>query len=202
MSTLIQTIETFGYLGIFIIVFLESFPLTFFLPGDSLLFAIGFLASQGIFSMPILIIVVFCAAVLGYVLSYRFGELIIDRFFKPDSKIFKKKYIDYTRDFYDKYGKKTLIIGRFVPFVRSISAALAGGIKMDYPTFIRYVVIGAAIWATLIPVLGFYLSRMIPRAGDYITPIIITIIFVSLLPSVWEYLKHRKNKNLSQNKNV
>ena len=194
MDHLMFFIREFGYLGLFVVVFFESFPLTFFLPGDSLLFATGFLASQGVFSLPALISVFFLAGVTGYIFSYFIGQKIIRKFFKNEkSKIFNPKYVTYTHQFFEKYGGKTIIIGRFVPIVRSFGPALAGVANLTFKRFLLYTIVGGVVWSTVMTLIGFYLGHILPRADAYLTPIIVTIIFVSVLPTILEYLKN-KNK--------
>ncbi|MES2213412.1 MAG: VTT domain-containing protein [Patescibacteria group bacterium] len=195
MESLIALVQKIGYPGLFAIIFFESFPLTLFLPGDSLLFTTGFLASQGILRIDILILVIFIAAVLGYLFSYSLGHYIVKKFFTKDSKYFKQKYIDYTQEFFDKYGAKTIIIGRFVPIVRSFAPTLAGIAKMKYEKFVRYTFIGGVFWAGGMTLVGFYLGKAIPNATSYLTPIIVGIVFISVLPSAIEYIvKTRKAK--------
>ncbi len=198
MHELINYIQSLGYLGyalMFAIIFFESFPLTFLLPGDSLLFTAGLLASQGYFSMGLLILTFFVAAVVGYIFSYFFGQKIIKRFFRnPDSKIFNPKYVVYTREFYEKYGAKTVIIGRFVPIVRSFGPALAGVADMTFKKFMVYSFVGAVLWAIGMTCIGFYLGHIFPQTETFLTPIIVSIIFVSLLPTVFEYLKRNSSR--------
>ncbi len=195
MHDFISFVQQFGYIGFFAIVFFESFPMTFFFPGDSLLFTTGFLASQGIFSLPLLILTFFIAGVTGYIFSYFFGQKIIRRFFTdPNSKIFNPKYITYTHQFFEKYGGKTIIIGRFVPIVRSFGPALAGVAGLSFKRFLAYNIIGGIFWSAVMTLIGFYLGHILPKADAYLTPIIVTIIGISLLPTVYEYLKNRKHE--------
>ncbi len=187
---IITLVQKAGYVGIFLIIFLESFPMTFFLPGDSLLFATGFLASQGYLNFWWLIAIYFVSGTLGYIGSYVFGERIIARLFtNPNSKIFNPKYIVYTREFFTKYGTKTIIIGRFVPVVRSFAPALAGIAGFTYKKFVNFTLIGVAGWSLGMTTLGYFLGKALPRASDYITPIIVLIIFISILPTLWEWWK-------------
>ncbi len=198
-ASLVTLVHKIGYPGLFAIVFLESFPLTMFLPGDSLLFTTGFLASQGFLRMDILLVILFVAAVLGYLFSYSLGHFIVEKFFTQDSKYFKQKYIDQTQEFFDKYGAKTIIIGRFVPIVRSFAPTLAGIAEMKYGKFVRYTFVGGALWAIGMTSVGFFLGRVIPNATHYLTPIILGIIFISVLPSALEYIiKTRKNKKIEE----
>jgi len=193
MQHFISFFEQFGYIGLFAVVFFESFPLTFFFPGDSLLFATGFLASQGVFSLPVLILTFFLAGTAGYIFSYFFGQKIIRRFFTDEhSKIFNPKYITYTHQFFEKYGGKTIIIGRFVPVVRSFGPALAGVANLTFKRFLSYTLLGGIFWSATMTLIGFYLGRILPKADAYLTPIIVTIIFISVLPTIFEYLKRRK----------
>lgn len=195
MQDLIHFIQEFGYLGLFVVVFFESFPLTFLLPGDSLLFTTGFLASQGYFSLSLLVLVFFVAGVSGYIFSYFFGQKIIKKFFTDEkSKIFNPKYIVYTHNFFEKYGAKTIIIGRFVPIVRSFGPALAGVADVTFNRFLVYTLVGGIIWAGGMTSIGFYLGRIIPQAEMFLTPIILTIIGISILPTVFDYLKRNSNK--------
>ncbi len=192
MQQLISFVVQFGYLGLFAVVFFESFPLTFFFPGDSLLFATGFLASQGIFSLPALILTFFLAGTAGYIFSYFFGQKIIRKFFTDEkSKIFNPKYVVYTHKFFEKYGGKTIIIGRFVPIVRSFGPALAGVADLTFRRFLTYTLIGGVFWSAGMTLVGFYLGHILPKADAYLTPIIVTIIFISFLPTVFEYLKNK-----------
>lgn len=192
----VQEAGYYGYIVLFLIVFFESLPPTFFLPGDSLLFVTGFLTSQGYFNMALLVAVLFLASVCGYIVSYLLGEKIRDFILRSNDKYwFKKKHIDYTTEFYEKYGSKTLVIGRFVPIVRSFSPMFAGTVDMKFKKFIPYVLIGGFLWTGGLTSVGFYLGRIIPHAEKLLNLIIFSIIFVSFLPVIVEYInKVRKSK--------
>jgi membrane-associated protein len=195
---LITIVGYFGYAILFLIIFLESFPLTFFLPGDSLLFTTGFLASQGYFNLALLVLVLFLASVSGYIFSYVMGTKLRDFILRSGDRYwFKRKHLEYTEHFYEKYGDKTIIIGRFVPIVRSFAPTLAGAAKMSYKKFAKDAVIGGVFWAAGMTSVGYYLGRSVPDAHLYLTPIILAIIFVSMLPSIYEYIHYRmmRNKN-------
>ncbi len=193
---LISVVGYFGYAILFIIIFLESFPLTFFLPGDSLLFTTGFLASQGHFNIALLILVLFVGSFSGYIFSYAMGTKIRDFILRSEDRYwFKKKHLDYTDNFYKKYGTKTIIIGRFVPIVRSFAPTLAGAVKMDYKKFTWDSFLGAFLWTVSITLVGYYLGRVIPGVDRYLTVIILGIITLSLSPSVIEYIRHRKDSS-------
>jgi len=190
MEYLLNFMETTGYFGygiLFLIIFFESFPPTFFLPGDSLLFITGFLASQGYFNMAFLVGILFLASIFGYIFSYAMGEKIREFILKSNDKYwFKKKHLDYTKEFFRKYGNKTIVIGRFVPIVRSFGPTLAGAVRMDFKKFMKFVFIGGFLWTGGITSVGFYLGKIIPNAEKLLTPIVISIIFVSLIPTFGE----------------
>lgn len=191
----ITAVGYFGYAILFLIIFFESFPPTFFLPGDSLLFTTGFLASQGYFNLSLLVGVLFVASTLGYMFSYAMGQWLRDLILSSNDRYwFKRKHLDQTQRFFDKYGDKTVIIGRFVPVVRSFGPTLAGSVRMPYKRFIRDVMVGGILWTGGMTSVGFYLGRAIPGAHLYLTPIILAIIFVSLLPAIIEYIVERKIK--------
>ncbi len=196
LISFITSVGYFGYVIVFIIIFLESFPPTFFLPGDSLLFTTGFLASQGHFNFALLVGTLYVASILGYMFSYAMGQKLRDIILgNPDKYWFKKKHLDYTEEFYRKYGDKTIIIGRFVPIVRSFGPTLAGSVKMSYKKFIKDTLVGGFLWTGGLTSIGFYLGRIIPNADRFLTPIIIGIIFVSLLPAIIEYINRMRKKN-------
>lgn len=197
LISIITSLGNWGYVLLFIIIFLESFPFTFFLPGDSLLFTTGFLASAGHLNFPVLLIIYFIGGTGGYIFSYLMGKRIRDFILASNDRYwFKKKHIEYTEGFYAKYGAKTLIIGRFVPIVRSFAPTLAGAVDMAFKRFIKYTLVGGLFWTLIITSAGFYLGKAFPSAHLYLTPIILGIIFVSLLPTVYEYFQSRKkNEN-------
>jgi membrane-associated protein len=201
MDHLVNLITSFGYFSyaiLFVVIFFESFPLTFFLPGDSLLFTTGFLASQGYFNLAFLVGILFVASILGYMFSYATGQKIRDFILKSNDKYwFKKRHIDYTQNFYQKYGAKTLIIGRFIPIVRSFAPTLAGAVQMQYKQFIKFVFIGGFLWTVGITLIGFYLGQIMPDVHFYLTPIIISIIFVSFIPAIIEFVRSRMKRKIS-----
>ena len=197
----IQYAGYFGYVVLFLIIFFESFPPTFFLPGDSLLFITGFFAYQGYFNMILLVGTLFLASVFGYIFSYAMGEKLRTFILKSNDRYwFKTKHLEYTERFYEKYGIKTLVIGRFVPIVRSFSPTLAGAADMDYKKFIKFVLIGGFLWTGGLTSVGFYLGSAIPHAERFLTPIVVIIILVSLLPAFAEYIVVRIKNILDKRK--
>lgn len=186
-------VQTLGLIGVLAIIFAESgLFFGFFLPGDSLLFTAGFLASQGFLPFWWLVIGCFVAAVLGDNVGYWFGKLVGPKIFtKENSFFFHKKHIARAQHFYEKYGSKTIIIARFVPVVRTFAPIVAGVGTMNYRKFLAYNVIGAFVWAVGLTVLGFWLGNVIPNVDKYLLPIIAAIILVSFIPIILEVLKSR-----------
>lgn len=197
-----KIISLFGVIGVIVIVFAESgLFFGFFLPGDSLLFTAGLLSSQGILPFYFLIIGVFIAAVLGDNVGYWFGKKLgIKLFSKEDSFFFKKKYLSDAQHFYEKHGKKTIILARFIPIVRTFAPIVAGIGNMKYKTFFMYNVIGGFVWSVGLTVLGYILGATVPGIDKYLLPIIIFIVFISFLPGIYQVSKSYlvKNKNIVQ----
>ncbi len=185
-------ISTYGLIGIFIIIFLESgiFPP---LPGDSLLFAAGLYAAVGGFNIHTLTIIVFVASFLGIISGYYVGTHIqkLERysFFK---KILKQKYIDQAHIFFEKHGKYAIILSRFVPIVRTFIPITAGIAKMNYSNFLKYSLVGSAIWSLSLLYGGYFLGKIFPEIENYFTLVIVLIIILSLLPGVYHLLKNRR----------
>lgn len=194
MFDLISLIKAVGYLGVFGIVFAESgLFIGFFLPGDSLLFTAGFLASQGFLNIWILIILVFIGAVSGDNVGYVFGKKIGPMIFKrEDSLIFHKKHLERAEAFYRKYGGKAIVLARFMPAIRTFAPILAGIGKMRYSSFFVYNLIGGVLWGIGLPLSGFYLGSVVPNIDRYIVPIVLLIIFSSVAPIVIQVLRKYK----------
>lgn len=196
---LLGLIKSIGYLGVWGIVFAESGLLIgFFLPGDSLLFTAGFLASQGFLNVAVLILGCFACAVLGdnvgYATGHRWGRKLFQR---EDSWLFHKKHLVTTQNFYEKHGKKAVVLARFMPIVRTFAPIVAGVGSMHYRMFMTYNLIGGAIWTIGVTLLGFFLGRVIPaeQVDKYLLPIIVAIVVISLAPSVLHlYKEHRASK--------
>ncbi len=197
MFDLETILPTIGYLGILAVVFAESGLLIgFFLPGDSLLFTAGFLASQGIFDIRLLCLVAFIGAVTGDSVGYTFGHRVGKKLFqREDSLLFHKDNVEKARIFYEKHGKMSIILARFVPFVRTFAPIIAGIGDMHYATFLSFNVIGGLLWGIGVTVAGFFLGRSIPNADTYLLPIVALIVIVSVAPSAWHILKDKKNRD-------
>jgi membrane-associated protein len=184
-------IETFGTIGVIAIVFAES-CLIFFLPGDSLLFTAGLLASQGSLNIVVILIGSFAAAVLGNQVGYLLGARMGTRLFKPGSRLFKEEYVERAQHFFDEYGSKTIVLGRFVPGVRTFVPILAGVGTMRYRTFVTFNLIGALLWAVGVTILGYALGESVPNIDRYLLPIIAVIGLASVAPIAIEILRNRK----------
>lgn len=186
-------ITAVGMFGVWAIVFAESGLLIgFFLPGDSLLFTSGFLASQGYYNVYLLAAGAFVAAVIGDNVGYSFGHKIGRKLFqKEDSLLFHKNHLTKAEDFYKKHGKKTIIIARFIPIVRTFAPIVAGMGNMEYKTFFYYNVVGGLLWAIGLTFLGYILGNSIPGIKEHIDVIIIGIIVLSLLPNVYHFSRDK-----------
>lgn len=192
-------IKTLGAVGVIAIVFAESgLFFGFFLPGDSLLFTAGLVASQGYINLWFLLIGSAVAAILGDSVGYAFGKKVGPKIFKKeDSKFFKKVYLERTKTFYERHGKKTIILARFIPIVRTFAPILAGVGEMNYRTFISYNVVGGIGWTFSMLILGYALGKFIPNVDQYILPIVLGIIVISMLPNAFDYLKTRRQSHSS-----
>ena len=197
MFDLVNLIQAVGYLGLFIIIFAESgLFIGFFLPGDSLLFTAGFLASRGYLNLPLLALVTFIAAILGDNFGYAFGRRIGPAIFKrEDSILFHKNHLERAKNFYEKHGGKTVVLARFIPFVRTFAPILAGVGKMNYRTFLGYNILGAVLWAIGLSSLGYYLGSIVKNIDLYLWPIIGLIIILSILPNLIYFLRMRRRRN-------
>jgi membrane-associated protein len=186
-------IKTLGFVGIIVIVFLETGAFFgFFLPGDSLLFTAGFLASQGLLPFSFLLVGTFISAVAGDSFGYAFGKKIGPKIFsKEDSVFFSKKNISRAEEFYNKHGKKTIILARFMPVIRTFAPILAGVAKMEYRTFLFFNIIGAFVWTWGMLLSGYALGSLIPDPDKYILPVVGLIIIISAFPVLKQILKGR-----------
>jgi membrane-associated protein len=189
-------IQSLGYFGVWAIIFAESGLLIgFFLPGDSLLFTAGFLCSQDLLNIWILMIGCFVAAVAGDSVGYYTGRQFKSRLFKrEDSWFFHKKHLVKAQKFYDQHGKKTIVLARFLPVIRTFAPIVAGMGSMHYPTFLTYNLLGGLLWTVTLPLLGYFLGRLIPDVDRYLLPVIVLIVVVSLLPSAWHLYRERRQQ--------
>ena len=186
-------IAAVGIVGVIAVVFAETgLFFGFFFPGDSLLFTAGFLASQHQLSFAWLLVGAFVAAVIGDSVGYAFGKKVGPALFvKENSVFFDKKHITRAQHFYEKHGKKTIILARFIPVVRTFAPIVAGIGNMTYRTFISFNVIGGFLWTWAMLWLGYGFGSIIPDPDKYVIPAVIVIIIISVLPAVREILKKR-----------
>lgn len=186
-------IHTAGLLGVGAVIFLESGVLLgLFLPGDSLLFTAGILSAAGYLHFPSLLIVSFLGAVIGDQVGYYTGRKIGPRIFsRPSSRWLNPEHVHRAQEFYQKYGKKTVILSRFIPFVRTLAPIMAGIGVMDHKTFTTYNIIGGVLWAIGLSSLGFFLGSVIPSIEKYLLWIILGIVFISVVPILIRLL-HKK----------
>ena len=195
---LIELTQTYGlwiYAILFLIVFCETgLVVTPFLPGDSLLFAAGAVAALGGMNVHIAAALLLAAAVIGDAVNFAIGKYFGEKLFaKPDSRMFKREYLDKTHAFYEKYGGKTIILARFVPIVRTFAPFVAGMGDMHYGRFIRYNIIGALVWVGLLTYAGYFFGEL-PVVKNNFGLVVIGIIVVSVLPMAVEIAKAKWGK--------
>lgn len=193
---LTEIIKTVGYIGIWAIVFTESGLLFgFFLPGDSLLFTAGFLASQGYLNIWILILGCFIAAVtgdsVGYYIGHKYGKRLFN---KDDSLLFHKDHLVKAQAFYKKHGGKTIILARFMPFIRTFAPVVAGIGDMKYSSFLTYNIIGGVLWAIGVTYAGYVLGNLIPDVDKYLLPAIGLIVIISVSPAIYHALQSKESR--------
>ena len=183
------------YVILFLIVFCETgLVVTPFLPGDSLLFAAGAVAALGGMNVHMAAALLLAAAVIGDAANFAIGKYFGEKLFaKPDSRVFKREYLDKTHAFYEKYGGKTIILARFVPIVRTFAPFVAGMGDMHYGRFIRYNIIGALVWVGLLTYAGYFFGEL-PAVKNNFGLVVIGIIAVSVLPMAVEIAKAKWGK--------
>jgi membrane-associated protein len=188
-------LETFGLIGALVIVFAECGLLVgFFLPGDSLLFTAGLLVSQHTLSLPLWLVagLLILAAVLGnesgYLIGYRSGPAVFRR---PEGRFFRQEYVDRAHAFFERYGARALVLGRFVPVVRTFITVMAGVGRMPHRRYLVYNITGAVLWAGGVTVLGYFLGK-VAFVRDHIEAILIAVVLVSFIPIAIELLRSRR----------
>ena len=192
-----QLLITVGYLGIFAIIFAESGLLIgFFLPGDSLLITAGVLAAHGTFELPLLVVICFVAAVSGDAVGYSFGYRVGRRLYnRPESRFFKREHLLAAERFYEKHGGKTIVIARFLPFIRTFAPIVAGTARMRYTRFAFYNFTGAFLWAIGLPVAGYLLGEAMGETLDrYLLLILAGVVALSVLPTAFHIYRHNRDE--------
>jgi membrane-associated protein len=190
-----SALKSVGFVGLLIAVFAESGLLIgFFLPGDSLLFAAGLLSYTGV--LPnIWLIAIGCAIAavagdqVGYYTGQRFGPSLFTR---PDSRLFKQRYLTEAEEFFERHGSKTILFARLVPIVRTFAPIVAGAGKMHYRRFVVYNVIGGVIWAFTFTFAGYLLGQQFPGLADRLELVVVAIVAVSLIPMAIHYINKRR----------
>jgi membrane-associated protein len=189
-------LTSFGYVGLFIIIFAESgLFFGFFLPGDSLLLTAGLFASEGQLNVWILLPLVFVAAVLGDNVGYWFGRKAGPPLFtRPASLLFKPKNLLAARTFYDQHGGKTMILARFMPFIRTFAPIVAGAVEMPYRSFLMFNAVGGLLWGVGVTLAGFALGKVFPPdiLDKYFLLIVVVVIILSVLPTAWHLWKENR----------
>jgi membrane-associated protein len=197
-----RLIDTVGLLGIFVIVFAESGLLIgFFLPGDSLLFTAGFLASapssvDEALHLPLGWLLIGCvvAAITGDQVGYLFGRRVGPALFKrPDSRLFKQENVEKAHEFFEKYGAKTIVLARFVPIVRTFAPIIAGVSNMKYRTFVMFNVVGGLLWALGVTIRGYFLGQ-VDFVEQNLEVAILAVVAISVLPIAREIWMARREK--------
>ncbi len=195
LDLMIATVGGWAYAILFLIIFAETgLVITPFLPGDSLLFAAGAFAARGVLNFWFLLPLFIIAGILGDTLNYWIGKKIGPKIFTRDSGVFfRKEHLHRTQEFFNKYGAKTIVIGRFLPIIRTFAPFVAGIGKMSYGKFLAYNIVGSILWAGGFTTLG-YLFGNIPFVKDNFTYVLIVIILLSMVPVVWEFVYHHWHK--------
>src|SRR5918997_988441 len=191
----------FTYAGLIFIIFAETgLAVGFFLPGDSLLVVAGLVARAGRLNVAVLLSTFFVAAVVGDAVGYYTGLKLGPRLFtRQKSLFFRPSHLQKAHEFYEKYGGKTIIIARFVPIVRTFAPIVAGAAQMSYRQFVAYNVVGGFLWVFSMILAGYFLGSVVEHAfgiklEDHIEKVVVVVVFLSLLPPVYEYLKSRREK--------
>ena len=195
MSSICAHYGAWTYLILFVIIFCETgLVVTPFLPGDSLLFVLGAMAAVGDMRLPVLILCLSLAAISGNMLNYTIGVFLSNRVMNNEAIPFvKQAYIKRTREFFGKYGAKTIVITRFVPILRTFAPFMAGVGSMPYGKFTVYNIVGGTAWVLVGTLSGFFFGNL-PFARNNFSLVILAIVFISLIPAIIEFIKHKQSR--------
>lgn len=195
LDGILEQYGTLVYIILFLIIFAETgLVVTPFLPGDSLLFAIGALSARSDLDIGIILISLSIAAILGDTVNYRVGAFFKDRILRGEKiRFIRESHIERTKEFYEDYGGKTIIIARFIPIIRTFAPFVAGVGSMDYKKFFAFNVLGGIVWILIFTVAGYYFGNL-PIVKKNFTLLIFAIIFLSILPAIIEYFKGRRRR--------
>ena len=189
LNILIQNYGTLVYVILFLVIFVETgLVIMPFLPGDSLLFVAGTFAAADSLNVYVLFAILSVAAIIGDTVNYWIGNYFGEKIF---AKFIKKEYLEKTKLFYEKYGKKTIIFARFIPIIRTFAPFVAGLGKMNYAFFLSYNIIGGISWVAIFIFAGYFFGN-IPFVKDNLAVIILAIIIISIIPPMVEYYRHKK----------
>jgi membrane-associated protein len=193
------------YLLLFVVFAETGLFVGFFLPGDSLLFTAGLLCSTGILHVhpALLVILIILAAVAGNMVGYSFGKRVGILLFKRKSGLFfRHEHLETANEFYIKYGRKTIILSRFLPILRTFAPIIAGIVKLDYKKFLLYSFAGAFLWVIILVLTGYFMGQFIPNTKEYLEYIVIFLIVITAIPFIYNYFKRRFAKKLNGTKTL
>ena len=194
LSDFVRDYGTWVYAILFAIIFAETgFVVTPFLPGDSLLFAAGAVCARGDLSISAMLALLAFAAFAGNAVNYSVGRYIGPRVFRSSYRLLNKQYLDRAHAFFEQYGRKAIVLGRFVPIVRTFVPFVAGAAQMTTGVFVSYNAVGAVAWVALCLFAGWFFGN-IPIVRNNFSLVTIGIVVVSLLPMVFEMMAHRRNR--------
>lgn len=198
LDYVISNYHSWTYLFLFLIIFVETGLIIMpFLPGDSLLFAVGAFAARGSLDFWSISLVMLCAAILGDTVNYSIGKFIGPKIFdRENHKLFNIQHLEAAHKFYAKYGAKTIILARFIPIVRTFAPFVAGIGEMSYQKFMSYNVIGAGLWIFSFVPLGYFFGNL-PIVQHNFKLVMLAIIFISVLPGIISYIREKNKMKIS-----
>lgn len=196
LDIIVQTYGFLTYFFLFLIIFCETgLVITPFLPGDSLLFAVGALSAMGSLNLIFSWLIFLTAAILGDTVNYWVGHFIGPKAFEINHKLFSRKHLERTHQFYEKHGGKVIILARFIPIIRTFAPFVAGVGEMNYSKFLLYNIVGAILWTSLFTFSGYYFGN-IPAVKENFSYVIIGIIFISIMPILIDLLNNFRSRNI------
>jgi membrane-associated protein len=201
IETMMTTLGPFVYVGLFFVIYAETgLAVGFFFPGDSLMVVAGLFAAAGKLNIAILLVSLFCASVLGDSTGFFTGRFMGKRIFgREKSWIFKPSRVEKAKHFFERHGRKTIIMARFVPIVRTFAPIVIGATDLPYKLFITYSLLGSFMWIFSMTLLGYFVGGLIERSfgvklEDHIEKVVIVVVALSLLPPLIEFIRHRAKK--------